>query len=50
LGFDGGKLKRISNDYILVKTEKGDYGHVEDMHLIINHILAHWFQSKLKKK
>jgi len=47
LGFDGGKLKKISNDYILVKTKKGEYGPVEDLHLIINHILAHWFQYKL---
>jgi len=49
LGFDGGKLKNLSNDYILVKTEKGEYGPVEDMHLIINHIFAHWFQSRLIK-
>jgi len=50
LGFDGGKLKNLSNDYILVSSEKGEYGPVEDIHLIINHILAHWFQIKLKKK
>jgi len=50
LGFNGGKLKSYSNDYILVNTEKGEYGPVEDIHLIINHILAHWFQFKLKKK
>ena len=49
LGFDGGKLKNISDDYILVKTEKDEYGPVEDIHLIINHILAHWFQFNLKK-
>ena len=49
LGFDGGKLKNLSDDYILVKTEKGEYGLVEDMHLIINHIFAHWFQSRLIK-
>ena len=48
LGFDGGKLKNLSNDYILVETEKGEYGPVEDMHLIINHVFAHWFQSKIK--
>lgn len=49
LGFDGGKLKNLSNDYILVKTEKGEYGPVEDIHLIINHIFAHWFQTQLIK-
>ena len=49
LGFDGGKLKKISNDYILVDSIKGEYGPVEDIHLMINHILAHWFQEKIKK-
>ena len=49
-GFDGGKLKKLSNDYLLIKSVKGDYGPVEDSHLIINHILAHWFQKILKSK
>ena len=50
LGFDGGRLKKISNDYLLIKSAKGDYGPVEDSHLIINHILAHWFQKILISK
>ncbi len=50
LGFDGGKLKKISDDYLLIKSDKGDYGPVEDSHLIINHILAHWFQKILFRK
>ena len=49
LGFDGGRLKKISNDYILVDSIKGEYGPVEDIHLMINHILAHWFQEKIIK-
>ena len=48
LGFDGGKLKKISDLSIHIKTEKGDYGPVEDIQLIINHIFAHWFQYKFK--
>lgn len=48
LGFDGGKLKKLSNHYIHFKTEKGEYGPVEDLQLMINHILAHWFQVKFK--
>jgi len=47
LGFDGGKLKKISNLSLHIKSEKGDYGPVEDIQLIINHILAHWFQKNL---
>ena len=47
LGFDGGKLKKISNLSVHIKSEKGDYGPVEDIQLMINHILAHWFQKNL---
>jgi len=48
LGFGGGKLKDLSDVVIHVKTEPGEYGPVEDTHLILNHVLAHWFQNKLK--
>ena len=47
LGFDGGKLKKISSLAVHIKSLKGDYGPVEDIQLIINHILAHWFQKNL---
>ena len=46
LGFDGGKLKKRCDLTIHIKTEKNEYGPVEDVQLIINHILAHWFQKK----
>ena len=48
LGFTGGKLGSICDLFIHVKAEAGEYGPVEDAHLIINHILAHWFQNQLK--
>ena len=48
VGFTGGKLKDISDVVVHVKTESGEYGPVEDSHLVLNHILAHWFQNKLK--
>ena len=48
LGFDGGELKDLCDLTIQVKTEPGEYGPVEDAHLIMNHVLAHWFQNKLK--
>tara|TARA_B100000787_G_scaffold168545_1_gene157505 strand:+ start:278 stop:883 length:606 start_codon:yes stop_codon:yes gene_type:complete len=47
LGFDGGKLKKISDLVVHIKSKKGDYGPVEDAQLIINHIMAHWFQKNL---
>jgi len=49
LGFKGGRLKDLCDVKIHVKTESGEYGPVEDAHLIMNHIFAHWFQNKLKK-
>ena len=48
LGFGGGKLKKICNESLIIKSKKGEYGPVEDLQLIINHILAHWFQIKFK--
>jgi len=48
LGFDGGRLKEMCDVVVHVKTQAGEYGPVEDAHLILNHILAHWFQCKLK--
>ena len=49
LGFDGGKLIKICSNSIHIKNNKGEYGPVEDIQLIINHILAHYFQDNLKK-
>ena len=47
LGFSGGELIDFCDIKIHVDTHPGEYGPVEDAHLIINHILAHWFQKKL---
>lgn len=48
VGFTGGSLKELSNVVVHVKSESGKYGPVEDAHLVLNHILAHWFQCKLR--
>ena len=50
VGFDGGKLKKISDNFIHIKSKKGEYGPVEDIQLIINHVLAHWFQKIFRSK
>ncbi len=44
LGFDGGKLKDIANVSVVVKSPKGEYAPVEDLHLVINHIIVTWMQ------
>ncbi len=48
VGFQGGTLKEIAHVTIHVQTNPGEYGPVEDAHLILNHVLAHWFQFKLR--
>lgn len=48
LGFDGGRLMKMCDVVVHVKSVAGEYGPVEDAHLIMNHVLAHWFQCKLK--
>ncbi len=39
-GFDGGKLKKIADYVIHVPTGKGEYGPVEDIHMIFDHIIG----------
>jgi D-sedoheptulose 7-phosphate isomerase len=48
LGFAGGKLKSMCDVTLHFKTEPGEYGPVEDAHLVVNHVLAHWLQRNLK--
>ena len=44
LGFDGGKLKNIVDLPIVINTPHGEYAPVEDLHLIVNHIIVTWMQ------
>ena len=48
LGFTGGRLLDLCDVVLHVKAEFGEYGPVEDAHLVLNHLLAHWFQVKLR--
>ncbi len=47
-GFDGGKLKKKSDINFHVKTEKGQYGIVEDLHMILNHIIYSYYIDQTK--
>ena len=40
LGFDGGKMKKICHHCVHIKTMKGEYGPVEDIHLVLNHLIT----------
>jgi D-sedoheptulose 7-phosphate isomerase len=45
LGCDGGRLKELVDDYVVVPCD--DYGHVESAHLVLVHLLTHWLQGEL---
>jgi len=47
LGFDGGKLARICDHVIVVATDKGEYGPVEDIHLVLDHMITSYLRLKL---
>ena len=50
LGFDGGKLSEICQVPLVVSTPKGEYAPVEDIHLVINHIIVTWMQFHIMKE
>lgn len=47
-GFDGGKLKEKSNLNININTPKGEYGPVEDLHMILDHLTTTFLIRKIK--
>jgi len=49
VGFDGGKLKDLSDVAIHVKSNKGEYGPVEDVHIILEHLISYWVQHQIQK-
>lgn len=49
LGFDGGKARHICQHVVLIPTAKGEYGPVEDVHLILDHILSTYFTYWLRQ-
>lgn len=40
IGFDGGKMKNLCDHFVHVKTNSGEYGPVEDVHLIMDHLIT----------
>lgn len=49
-GFDGGELKRLSDVSFHVPTTRGSYGLVEDVHLVLNHILHTYYVVRADRK
>lgn len=45
-GFDGGCLKAICQTSVHVPSSKGEYGPVEDIHLIFDHMIMSYLKSQ----
>ena len=45
LGFDGGRALALADEYVLVPVH--DYGVVEDLHMVLDHILTEYFRVRL---
>lgn len=48
VGFDGGKLKELCDYVIHVRTRRGEYGPVEDTHMILDHMITTYLSMNLK--
>jgi D-sedoheptulose 7-phosphate isomerase len=46
-GFDGGQLKKLSNLNIHIPSQKGEYGPVEDLHMIVNHLIGSYLNREI---
>lgn len=45
-GFDGGELKELSDINYHIDTPKGDYGIVEDAHMILDHVIYNFYMNQ----
>lgn len=43
LGFDGGRVKGLVDAHVIVPSD--DYGHIEDMHLVLAHLVTAYFSQ-----
>lgn len=47
-GFDGGIIAEEADEVVVARTPKGEYGPVEDVHMILDHLIASWFLYRLR--
>ena len=48
-GFDGGKLRPLSDISLHVATAKGEYGPVEDIHMIFDHLIGSYLIAEVRR-
>ena len=49
LGFGGGALKDMCDASVIARTEHGEYGPVEDVHMILDHLITLWLRKCLRE-
>ena len=49
-GFDGGRLRQLSDISLHVATEKGEYGPVEDIHMIFDHLIGSYLFAAVQRE
>jgi D-sedoheptulose 7-phosphate isomerase len=47
LGFDGGRARDLVDVAVIIGSR--DYGHVEDLHLMLNHVVAAWLRQAIHR-
>jgi len=51
VGFeDGGRLAQICDHIVHINSKKGEYGPVEDIHLVLNHMIVSYLMMELGKE
>ena len=48
LGFDGGKVRELVDACVVVRSE--NYGHVEDVHMALDHLFTAYFRTLLAEE
>jgi D-sedoheptulose 7-phosphate isomerase len=49
-GFDGGKLRTLSDIAIHAQTAKGEYGPVEDLHMVVDHLVGSDLAARVRRE
>lgn len=48
VGFDGGTLRNLCDIVVHVRSEKGEYGPVEDIHMVLDHMITSYLWMRLR--